>query len=88
MSNRPDYQRIRWFLTNGGVLQREIIPPTNMIVWCAAQRDGRFFDANTCEWFRMRKAFVLHGHTCWLTEVRPGIYQLAYPKEYLTDTEE
>ena len=77
MSFRPDYQRIRRFISRRGVLQREILRD-GQIVWCAAVPDGRNFDADTCEWLRMRP-FTLDGLVSRLAEdpAHPGIFRLS-----------
>lgn len=77
MSQRPEYDRIRRFLAKGGVLQREVIESADFraIVWRAAARDGRSFDADTCEWFAMRRRFTLDHGEGWLQEGPPGIFR-------------
>lgn len=78
---RPDYDRIRRFLAKGGVLQREVIQgegvaPWRYVVWHAAARDGRNFDAETCEWLKGLATFRLDGSDGWLEEgPRPGIFR-------------
>lgn len=86
MSTRPDYRRIRAFLSRGGVLQREVIPvgpvirgpegqPVSILHWHAAARDGRAFDVETCEWLSHLDLFTLNGALGWLEEGPPGIFK-------------
>lgn len=50
-------------------------PGYRYIVWHAAARDGRSFDADTCEWFRMLPYFSLDGAEGWLEEYPAGIFK-------------
>lgn len=74
---RPDYDRIRRFLRAGGVLQREVIEGqrVSFVVWHAAVRDGRYFNALTCEWLASLATFSLDHEEGWLEEGPKGIFK-------------